>query len=371
MMKQKTDKQTWPYQMKRLPWLLLIPLGLWIPRLANRYPQAAEWYSGHIYPTISHAIGALSGLVPFSVAEIAICTLVLGLGGAVIVYFVRWLMRRIPLVRLASLLISLAIAGGVLLNVFYPIWGFNYARPTLYELLELPVQERPVEELQVLCQTLCEKAVVLREQVAEDTAGVYTLPQGWRVGFAKIPQAYEALGQRLPIFSQKVRPAKGLMASVGMSYAGLAGIYVPFTAEANVNVHQPTLLLLSSAAHESAHYLGVAKEDEANFVAYLVCVESDDPAIAYSGVMLGLIHATNKLNKVDPEAFAAVRETYSDGMVRDILAYNAYWESYEGALEEAVTEMNDTYLKYNQQDSGVQSYGLMVDLLLAWYSQGA
>ena len=369
-MKQKLDKHTWPYQFRRMPWLLLIPVGLWIPRLAGRYPLAAEWYAGHIYPTISGILGAVSGLLPFSLAEVAICAVILGAVGAIIFYLVRWHRRRIPFLRLVSLLLTLAIIGGVLLNSFYLIWGFNYARPSLYELLDLPVQERPVEELQALCQALCTEAVALRSQVAEDTSGVYTLPHGWRVAFADIPQAYEALGQKLPVFARRVRPAKGLMASVGMSYAGLAGIYIPFTAEANVNVHQPTLLLLSSAAHESAHYLGVAKEDEANFVAYLACMESDDPAVAYSGVMLALIHATNKLDRAEPAAFMAVRKTYSEGMVRYILAYNAYWESYEGAVEEAVTEINDTYLKHNQQGSGVKSYGLMVDLLLAWYFQG-
>ncbi|MEA4970820.1 MAG: DUF3810 domain-containing protein [Candidatus Pelethousia sp.] len=350
--------------------MLLIPLGLWIPRLGGCYPLAAEWYAGHIYPTISHVLGALSGLFPFSLAEVSICAVILAAAAMVIVYIIRWLIRRIPFVRLVSLLLTLAITGGALLNVFYFIWGLNYARPTLYELLELPVQERPVEELQALCQALCNEAVALRSQVAEDTAGVYTLPQGWRAAFAEIPQAYEALGQKVPLFARSVRPAKGLIASVGMSYAGLAGIYIPFTAEANVNVHQPALLLLCSAAHESAHYLGIAKEDEANFVAYLACMESNDPAIAYSGVMLALIHATNKLNRAEPEAFMAVRKSYSEGMVRDILAYNAYWESYEGAVEEAVTEINDTYLRHNQQESGVKSYGLMVDLLLAWHFRG-
>ena len=30
--------------------------------------------------------------------------------------------------------------------------------------------------------------------------------------------------------------------------------------------------------------------------------------------------------------------------------------------------MNDTYLKFNKQEDGVNSYGMMVDLLLAYYA---
>jgi len=365
-MKQKIDKNTWPYQLRRLPWLILIPLGLLLPRLAGNYPQAAEWYARHMYPYISGFLETISGIFPFSLAEVAIYALIIGVLGMLLVYSLRCILRHIPFIRLFSLIITLAITGGVLLNAMYIAWGFNYARPKLYELLNLPVQDRPVEQLQELCETLCLEAVSLRKQVAEDDRGVYTLTQGWRESFKEIPEAYEALGEKIPLFSYKVRTAKSVFASEGMSYAGIAGIYIPYTAEANVNINQPALLMLSSAAHESAHYLGIAKEDEANFVAYLACVESSNPEVAYSGVMMALINCGNKLRAADPEAFAAVRENYSEAMLRDILEYNAYWESHEGTVEKAVNEMNDNYLKHNMQESGVKSYGLMVDLMLAW-----
>lgn len=157
------------------------------------------------------------------------------------------------------------------------------------------------------------------------------------------------------------------MASEGMSWAGICGIFMPFTAEANVNTHQPSLLLLSSAAHENAHSLGFAREDEANFIAYLACISSEDPSIRYSGAMLALINCGNALYKSAPDKAAALRETYSDAVIRDIAAYNQYWEGYEGQVEEAFDSINDSYLKFNLQENGVKSYGMMVDLMLAYY----
>lgn len=368
-MKQKTSNCTWPCLAWRLPWLLLIFIGLWLPKLAESYPQKAEWYAEKIYPVIAGILGFLSSIWTFSLVEFILYGTVLGAVVSCLVYLLLWIRKRIPLANLVSFFMSLAIAGGVILNAFYLTWGFNYARPTLYQILDLPLQERPADELKELCDSLCMQAASLRLHVSEDKEGVFTLPDGWRAYFRKIPQAYEALGQEITLFSQRVYPAKGVVASEGMSYAGIAGIYIPYTAEANVNVHQPALLLLSSAAHETAHYLGVAKEDEANFVAYLACTKSDDPAIAYSGIMLALIHCMNKLREADPVAFLEVRQKYSDAMVRDIRQYNAYWEAYDGAVQEAVDNMNDAYLKHNQQENGVRSYGLMVDLLLAWHFQ--
>jgi hypothetical protein len=54
-------------------------------------------------------------------------------------------------------------------------------------------------------------------------------------------------------------------------------------------------------------------------------------------------------------------------MKRDISDYRAYWANFEGPVEEAASNLNDNYLKFNGQEDGVQSYGAMVDLLLAYY----
>ena len=88
--------------------------------------------------------------------------------------------------------------------------------------------------------------------------------------------------------------------------------------------------------------------------------------LCYSGAMLALINCMNKLYAADTDLYSAVREKYSDGMLRDLSDYNAYWAAFEGPVEEKVTKINDNYLKFNEQEHGVQSYGMMVDLLLAY-----
>mgnify|MGYP005765805399 CR=1 FL=1 len=52
---------------------------------------------------------------------------------------------------------------------------------------------------------------------------------------------------------------------------------------------------------------------------------------------------------------------------RDMTANREFWASYDGILEEISTQVNDTYLKINGQDSGVQSYDMMVELTVAYF----
>ncbi len=353
---------------KKLPWLLLIPLGFLLPRLAANSPWRVErLFSRGAYPVISSVISAITGIFPFSVAELFVCAVIVGVLFLLIRNVVLLIKKKCSTIRFISFLLSLCIFAGAMLNLFYMLWGFNYSRPTLYQLMSLEVKARPDDELQQMCFDLAKRASELRKKVPEDENGVFQI-DNYREYFKKIPDAYQKLGRENSLFSSPAAVAKGVIASEGMSWAGIAGIYMPYTAEPNVNVHQQPLLMLSSAAHETAHYMGFAREDEANFIAYLACIYSDDPAIEYSGVMLALINSANKLYDSDANKFAPLREMYSDAMKRDLSAYNAYWDDYEGEVEEAFDSLNDNYLKFNQQQDGVKSYGMMVDLLLAYYA---
>lgn len=360
----------WKRELLRLFWLLLLPLAVLLPRLAGRYPLVVERiFSEGLYPAVNFILRTIFGIVPFSVAEWLLYGLVIGIPALTLTMLIRTVLKRVSWLKFTRFLITLLIIGGVVFNAFYFLWGFNYFRPGLSDRLSLDVHDRPVEELTGLCFALAEEASALRELVPEDARGVFQLPNGIRENLDRIPEAYRSLHKTMPQIGANAARPKAVMLSTGLSWAGIAGIYIPFTSEPNVNIDQPALLIPSSAAHESAHALGIAREDEANFAAYLACMASDDIATRYSGVMLALIHSGNQLNRADRDAFSKLYESYSQGMLRDLADYDLYWTAFEGPVEEAVNKVNDGYLKYNQQESGVRSYGEMVDLLLAYFEQ--
>ncbi len=125
-----------------------------------------------------------------------------------------------------------------------------------------------------------------------------------------------------------------------------------------------------TAAHEAAHQRGLAREDEANFSSYLVLSNTDDVYLKYSGTILALIHSMNALYKYDADEYTRLRNMYNDRLKADLRANSEFWQQYEGKVAETATEVNNTYLEHNDQEDGVQSYGRMVDLLLAYRRAG-
>ena len=127
----------------------------------------------------------------------------------------------------------------------------------------------------------------------------------------------------------------------------------------------PFFVVPWTMAHELAHQCGFMREDEANFIAYLACKESDDALMRYSGYLLAYDNAVSALRKVDPEAASAIGSGLSAAVRRDLAQRAEHWAQYEGPVQDVSNAANDTYLKANNQADGMRSYGRMVDLLLA------
>ena len=345
----------------------LILLGLNWPRLlAGKSALVEQQYSESIYQTIRRGISAVTSLVPFSIAEFLFYFLVIGISILLCIRLIQLLLRKIRFRRFLGTIVSILLAGGIVLNLFYVTWGFNYFREPLATRMGLNITSRSVDELEAFVIKTAEEAKALRETLHEDSRGVFAPEESKGELFSKLPQAYAALSAKHAVFPNDPTRAKQIFWSQGLSWQGISGIYIGLTAEPNVNADQPPLLVFQAAAHEMAHQTGIASENEAELVGYLACVNSSDPNIRYSGLAYALIVAGNALYDADSARYLAVTETYGDAIWRDFTAYNAYWDSFSGEVRESADRRNDAYLKHNSQQSGIKSYGEAVDLLLAY-----
>ncbi|MBR5804917.1 MAG: DUF3810 domain-containing protein [Clostridia bacterium] len=365
--KTEYGKRDWSSVTRLLPWILLLPLGILLPSFCAGKQDLFESYALNIYPQIKDAISSLTSLAPFSVAEVILYAAAIGVPLRILTRLIMLILKKTDPVRFVRMLVRLVIIAGAVWNLFYVTWGFNYFRAPLRDRLSVTVQARPTEELYDLTVELAVRASEVRKELCEDENGVFRYETGgYREKFAALPAAYAILSEQEPCFSGKVTPAKPVAWSEGLSWSGISGIYIGLTAEPNVNVDQIPLLTSSAAAHEMAHQLGMASENEAEFTGMMACICSSDPEIRYSGLANALILAGNALYRADPDLYSEARTHYSDAVIRDFRAHNAYWDAFEGPTEETVTQMNDSYLKHNAQESGVRSYGESVDLLLAY-----
>ncbi len=346
---------------------LLLPFTIGISYMASVFPAITETvYSTKLYRLLGPILSRLTGLFPFSLAELVVILVILLIFVAVISFLRELIYRN----RQRSKIVSNYLKTALLLLsftyfVFIFIWGLNYHRMPFSYIVNLDIRPSSIKELSALCADLIERGNTLRDAVVEDKDGVMQLPKGKsdmllraQLGYTKASKDIRALGGTYG------RP-KGVIFSKTMSYMGISGIYFPFTAEANVNIDIPDAMLPSTTCHEMAHQRGFAREDEANYIAYLTSTIHPDADFQYSGVLLALLHSMNALYTHDPDGYIRLKALYSKGLQRDLGDLSAYWKQYEGPIERATTKVNDAYLKSNMQEDGVHSYGRMVDLLLA------
>ncbi|SHJ82932.1 Protein of unknown function [Geosporobacter subterraneus DSM 17957] len=359
-------KQRFP---KKLLFLLLLPLSLLFTFLAAARPLWVEQiYSNALYLVVQHMQSLLTGFIPFSVGEFIVVLMIFYLIFGVSRAILQIILKGSDGFRLLGRwMIHLLISFCFIYFSFVILWGLNYYRLPFSEIVGLNTQPASIEELADLSESLIARANELRTQVEENEQGVMFLPKGKNDMFRRAHLGYDAAAAVYPeLQGSKSRP-KGIFFSHAMAYTGISGIYFPFTGEANVNTKTPDALILATTTHEMAHQRGFAREDEANYIAYLTATHHPDPDFQYSGVLLALINVMNQLYRHDQELYKELRSQYSPGIIRDLAAIQEYNKRYEGPVERAHTKINNAYLKSNRQEDGVYSYGRMVDLLIAEY----
>jgi hypothetical protein len=144
-------------------------------------------------------------------------------------------------------------------------------------------------------------------------------------------------------------------------------VYFALTAEANLNVRTPAVFLPVATAHELAHSRGIAAEDQANFAAVIVCLESFDPTFRYSGYLSGFTALGNALSESNRELYLDCVQELGESARLDISDASEYWKRYEDApAAVAAVTVYDGYLKSNNQPLGIRTYGECVTLLAEW-----
>ncbi len=347
----------------------VLPLGaaLLLQLAATAFPAQVEaQFARGLYPRVATGLAALTAPLPFSLGEAGIAlvaTCVLGAFAALL----RRLWRRSGRRRvvLAAAARRLVLLGGIGYAVFLFAWGLNYRRRPFAESGDLTLRPAAAAELVGLARELAADANRWREGRSEDAAGVFRLAAGRDTTFARAPGGSRALAARFPALAGPTPRPKAAFASPILSRLGVAGIYLPFTAEPLVNATLPEAELPFSASHEIAHAQGFAREDEANFVGYLACRLHPDPEFRYSGALIAGFYALAALDFADRSAARKIETLRSEPVRRDIAAIVAWSARYEGPLRQAGERVNDAYLRSQGAREGVRSYGRMVDLLLA------
>ncbi len=307
-------------------------------------------------------VGRIFGIFPFSVFEV-LCT-ALGIGA--VVNLVLSFRKRGGLLKFLSA--ALAVAMGITF-CFTFMWGVNHFGEDLYTRLELEPADYDAEDLfeaGAYCAQMANTAIEALPENPDGTAklpDLKTLAASAAEGFGPLSSVHEK------IYMPLIKP-KALLFSDAFSYMGFTGFYFCYTGEACANKNTYPSALPLTLCHELGHSICVASEDEANFIAFLACLENGRPEFVYSAWYLGYIWCANSLYKIDKKAASRLSALCSDRFRTDLNSTNTHYEQYDGQVQEAAQSVNDAYLKAYQEELGIESYDAAVSYLVSWYIAG-
>lgn len=335
---------------------LFLTVGIGLQVISRMSDGFGQWYSVNIYTVLVNIIGRIAGTVPFSIAETGIYVL--------IVWLLVVLIKSVRKKCFNDFARKIFLLASVLFFIYCANCGVNYYRTSFAESAGYRAEKYTVEELKNTCIWLTDHVNKLAEQVERNEKGTMILSGDEQ---ETAVSAMNTIGSKYSELQGFYPKPKGLMNHWILSVQSISGIYSPFTIEANYNTGMTDYNIPFTACHELSHLRGFMKEEEANFIAFLACTESENLDFQYSGYLLGWINTMNLLYKIDYESWEEIRPILSEAVEPDLKANSEFWDKYDGAVAEVADRINDTYLKANGQDEGVLSYGRMADLIVVYY----
>lgn len=295
--------------------------------------------------------------IPFSIGDV-----IYVLFGFFLVYLIIKSFRK---KTRSNALLNILIVLNITYFIYQIFWGMLYFQTPIIS--KFPNTAITLEKRKALALDYLEKAKATRKLVQEDKDGVFMIK-----GVKSIEKEILQQQKKLPNFitskqTDNINSFKPSLFGNVMSFTGILGYYNPFTAEAQYNTELPSSYLPFTLAHESSHQLGFAREQEANFIGYLIGANSANIELKYSTEYFTLKSLLNSIIYEDEKFVKNILERYSDAMKRDRLNEKKFILEHQGLLNDFFGFTNNLFLKSNQQEGSV-TYSYFIDLLVRYKS---
>lgn len=370
----------------------MIAVVLLLNLLAWSSTAFCDWYIRWIFPIWVNTYGRLTGLFPFSVGEWLIVAGVVLVGAALIlggVFAVSALVsacirRKLPkpFLRLVKGFYGfLAWVVGIVCLIMTLNCTILYHASTFSTVYFGEDSEAYSEEdLFRVYNMVAEECNRLSMLVERDERGriVYDCNPG-----EEAKNMMKKLGETYPQLDGWYPDPKPMFFSDFMCQQYMKGYYFPFSMEANINFVMHPLNRPATMCHELAHLRGYIYEDEANFIAYLACIQSEDLYVRYSGYLSVLVYLNNDVVKVwnqNPELYERTAtkiepcEILPQVWQDKVFVTEEEWDRINGKaiidteiVDKAAETFVETNLKLNGVSDGKISYSRVVKLLLQYY----
>jgi hypothetical protein len=340
--------------------LSLIPQYLVIKLLSN-YPEFVErYYSNGLYQFISKIFRYTLGWLPFSFGDFVYAFS--------IIYILRWVYKNRKRIRkdTKGWFIDVASASAIIYFAFHLFWGINYYRLPLHKSLNLK-RDYTTAQLISVTEKLITKANGLHFEITKNDTVKVEIPYSKSNILKLVPLGYENLKQVFPHLEYHPKSIKKSLFSYPLTYMGFSGYLNPLTNEAQVDGLIPVYKFPTTSAHEIAHQLGYAAENEANFIGCLAAINHDDIYFRYAGYTFGLRYCLNEIYNRDACLFEDMVADVNPGVLKNYKEVREFWEAHQNPVEPFFKIFYSNFLKANKQSKGMESYSYVVALLTNYF----
>jgi hypothetical protein len=308
-------------------------------------------YSEKVYPVIARLFSSFSHLIPFSIWDVFwFVLIILVLSGLVLVILKK--------IKPGWYILKILQVIAFLYAFFYFSWGFNYFRPGIASRLKWTQTSNDVDYFKSVMDSIV--VMTNRNYISlskDDYRGLDTaVEESYRKNSAGLRLSYP----------NGIRRPKKMIFSLFFAKLGVSGYFGPFFNEIHLNSKLLPMDYPFVLSHEKAHQFGVTSEAEANFVAFVICINSEDQKLKYSGCESLLLYFLK--DATHRKDYHEIFDKIDKRVIADLRSRQKY---YLGLQNEGMSDMqtaaNNAYLKVNNIEKGVKNYDQVVSLVLGWY----
>lgn len=327
--------------------LILLGIILFL-NLISKYYSAL--FSATIFPAMQKFRCSLLSLIKWSIGDVAYCIGFLYLLYSIILIFKQNNWQKRSRWFIATLQISKFIL--VLSILMYLCWSALYAQPKLSEKMQLSSSDSVSnEQLFSFDSSLIQRMNTIVGQIDFlPTERLYQIAE----------QQYHHAGIS---FSLKAKPS---LFAKALPYLGIEGYFNPFSGEAQINPNLPHFMLPFIITHEMAHQTGIAAEDDANLMAYIQCVESNDINFQYAAYFNIWLYTQRKVFKIDSLKANELKATLNSSSLAHLEVLKQRNVQYHTFIDDWSSYLFDVFLKMGNQQDGIGSYRNVAYSALCW-----
>lgn len=352
--------------------LFILAFTIFLNILSWNSQVFSDWYIANILPIWINTYSRFISIFPISVGEKLIILAIILIIVGIIIFLLGFLKSK----KLKSFrniywnIISWIVIFVLLiqtLNCF-----ILYHASTFESQYMNSSNEYGFEELNTLRENIVNKLNTLSNQFQRDSNGEIIYNEDLSSIYSECIKSMQKLGKKYTNLSGYYPQPKKIFFSKFMSQQYLLGIFFPFTLEANYNTEMYITNIPYTICHELAHLKGYIYEDEANFIAFMACTESDNLFFQYCGYLNVLNYVSNDFrDNADEDAWNS-RTLVKEEVAKDnIFLTEDAWEEVNHTsifktetVETISNKLLDGNLKVNGIKDGIKSYSRVVRLLI-------